>query len=180
MSEQPQLIPGVVRKASVPVQQTVAIGKQKSSASSLIPGVVRSVSKPRATKKPTNSFIISQPSTKSPPKIDSITQKAVEEILKETAIRKVSAEQKRPSEWRRCPLRKTNKQFLNRTLMSMVNHNERIKKTTTHRSRLKLGELVRGDHSSTKLKKSKSQQKTSKPQSDVSSSSIVNLVDDSD
>ncbi|KFB44198.1 AGAP008937-PA-like protein [Anopheles sinensis] len=180
MSEQPQLIPGVVRKASLPVQQTVAVGKQKPSASSFIPGVVRSVSKPRVTEKPTNSFSVSQPCTKSPPKMDSITRKAVEEILKETAIRKVCAEQKGPSEWRPCPLRKTNKRFLNRTLISMVNHNERIEKKTTHRSRLKLGELVRGDQSSSKLNKSRTHQKASKPKSDASSCSIINLVDDSD
>uniref|UniRef100_A0AAG5DL04 Uncharacterized protein n=1 Tax=Anopheles atroparvus TaxID=41427 RepID=A0AAG5DL04_ANOAO len=179
MSNKSQLIPGVVRIASAPGQQTtVAVDKQKSVSNSIIPGVVRAVSPDRVRKKPATGFIVQKVCTEPSPRLDKITQKAVEEIIKETALRKKRAEQNGPSEWRKCPLKKTNKRFLNRTVISMVNHNERVKKKTTHRSRLKLSELVRGK--SVKLNKKKTHHKATKPQIDTSQSPVISLTDESD
>ncbi|XP_052897294.1 uncharacterized protein LOC128304178 [Anopheles moucheti] len=187
MYGQPQLIPGVVRKASVALPTTPAscnVNKPNKSWNlqpSIIPGSIRPVAcNTSFNQSSTNSVpAVSTDTTACP---DQLTNKAVEEILRETRLGKLRAEEYGSTAWRPCPLRKTNKRFLNRTLVSMVNHNDRVKQKTTHRSRLKLSELVRkgnGDEWKHASKSSKAKTRDKSKGTDTSMA-IINLIEDSD
>ncbi|XP_053666106.1 uncharacterized protein LOC128715250 [Anopheles marshallii] len=186
MYGQPQLIPGVVRKASVALPTTPPscnVNKTKTwnPQPSIIPGSIRPVAcNTSLNQSSTNSVpaVITE-TTASP---DQLTNKAVEEILRETRLGKLRAEEYGSTAWRPCPLRKTNKRFLNRTLVSMVNHNDRVKQKTTHRSRIKLSELVRregGDKWKPASNSSKTKTRDWSKDTDTSLA-VNNLIEDSD
>jgi hypothetical protein len=69
--------------------------------------------------------------------------------MKETKIAKIRGDQF--GEWKPCPLKKTNKRFLNNTLKTVVSHNKRQNDKIATKSSSKLKELDRID----KLRKSK-------------------------
>uniref|UniRef100_A0A182RM07 Uncharacterized protein n=1 Tax=Anopheles funestus TaxID=62324 RepID=A0A182RM07_ANOFN len=187
MYGQPQLIPGVVRKAAVtlptaPSSYDVNKTKTWNPEKGIIPGSIRPVACSTSFTQ-NSSNIVPVPSTDTTACPDRITNQAVEEILRETRLGKLRAEEYGSTAWRPCPLRKTNKRFLNRTLVSMVNHNDRVKQKTTHRSRLKLSELVRkgsGDERKNHASSSAKSKSRGKSKDAETSLAVINLIDDSD
>ncbi|XP_021702078.1 uncharacterized protein LOC5566767 [Aedes aegypti] len=76
---------------------------------------------------------------------DQLTNKAVEEIYRDAKIGRIRASQVGALGWRGCPLKKTNKRFLNRTMNSVMQHNRRETIRTFHSSTQKLIEMDRQD-----------------------------------
>ncbi|XP_052867841.1 uncharacterized protein LOC128273827 [Anopheles cruzii] len=149
MNDQSQLIPGIVRRAATASSQSATLyhASQQNKAihppNAIIPGVVRVCHSVPKKHLPENSSKRPSGSHLKDAKCDELTRQAVAEILRETTQGKTRAEQQGSTALRKCPLRKTNIRFLNRTVISMVNHNNREKKKTTHRSKLKLNDLKR-------------------------------------
>ncbi|XP_053681911.1 uncharacterized protein LOC128732642 [Sabethes cyaneus] len=76
---------------------------------------------------------------------DELTKRAIDEIQQDVRIGRVRAGQVGALGWRPCPLRKTNKRFLNRTVHSAVQHNKREAVRHFHSSTRKLIELDQAD-----------------------------------
>ncbi|XP_055523377.1 uncharacterized protein LOC129717485 [Wyeomyia smithii] len=72
---------------------------------------------------------------------DELTKRAIEEINRDVRIGRIRSEQVGALGWRPCPLKKTNKRFLNRTVRSAVQHNKREAVRHFHSSTRKLIEL---------------------------------------
>uniref|UniRef100_A0A182NUT0 Uncharacterized protein n=1 Tax=Anopheles dirus TaxID=7168 RepID=A0A182NUT0_9DIPT len=187
MNGKPQLIPGIVRKATVNKPTTISMPTGAPSVKlqkGIIPGSIRPIAaKTCVNTKPVAAPNISAASVHPISSIDQLTNQAVEEILRETKLGKLRAEQHGATAWRPCPLRKTNKHFLNRTLISAVHHNDRVKKKTTRRSRLKLSELVRNEKDEELDDAGSSSPKVKRPDTATdsdSSKAVVNLIEDSD
>uniref|UniRef100_A0A182U150 Uncharacterized protein n=1 Tax=Anopheles melas TaxID=34690 RepID=A0A182U150_9DIPT len=188
MNGQPQLIPGVVRKAVVSLQPKpspciVKVIPKPYSQNGIIPGSIRpAASNVCYGKAPV--AIVPAPSTPcTTTGADQLTSRAVEEILRETRLGKMRAEERGSTAWRPCPLRKPNKSFLNRTLELMVKHNARVKQNTTHRSLLKLTELVRKGNEDTRERSSKQTKEKKRDRSkrkDKSHTTVIDLTTDSD
>ncbi|XP_055617206.1 uncharacterized protein LOC129762719 isoform X2 [Toxorhynchites rutilus septentrionalis] len=78
--------------------------------------------------------------------MDLLTQRAIKEIYRDTKMGSVRAAQVGALGWQSCPLKKTNKRFLNRTMTSVIQHNNRQTIRAFHSSTRKLIELdQRGD-----------------------------------
>uniref|UniRef100_A0A182P1M8 Uncharacterized protein n=1 Tax=Anopheles epiroticus TaxID=199890 RepID=A0A182P1M8_9DIPT len=169
------MIPGVVRKAAV-AKQKEPVGKVndtrqlnvQNTQKGIIPGSVRPVASKKCLNKCPAAVAALAPATK---------------ILRETRLGKVRAEEHGSTAWRPCPLRKTNKRFLNRTVLSIVKHNHREKQKTSHRSKLKLTELVRKANETSRersRKPSKSKHHESHTNTDESHPTVIDLAEDSD
>lgn len=65
------------------------------------------------------------------------------EIERETKRYAARAEQIGASGWKPCPLKKTNKRFLNTTVRTVVNHNKRSIEKNQEKSQKKLNGLVK-------------------------------------
>uniref|UniRef100_A0A182Y0E4 Uncharacterized protein n=1 Tax=Anopheles stephensi TaxID=30069 RepID=A0A182Y0E4_ANOST len=183
MYGQPQLIPGVVRKASVALPTTPSCNVNNAKAPTPHHGLIHGSIKPATStvsflQKPTTASV-PVPSPETTTNTDQLTNQAVDEILRETRLGKLRADEYGSTAWRPCPLRKTNKRFLNRTLLSMVNHNNRVKQKTSHRSRLKLTELVRKGSEDRQKKESKTSKANTNKETDKPFP-VINLIDDSD
>ncbi|XP_058445100.1 uncharacterized protein LOC131426411 [Malaya genurostris] len=76
---------------------------------------------------------------------EELTKRAIEEIHRDVRINRVRASQIGALGWRQCPLNKTNKQFLSRTMSSVIQHNKRQVVRNFHSSTRKLIELDRRD-----------------------------------
>ncbi|XP_019545648.3 uncharacterized protein LOC109416140 [Aedes albopictus] len=76
---------------------------------------------------------------------DQLTNQAVEEIYRDAKIGRIRASQVGALGWRGCPLKKTNKRFLNRTMNSVMQHNRRETIRNFHSSTQKLIEMDRQD-----------------------------------
>uniref|UniRef100_A0A182WG82 Uncharacterized protein n=1 Tax=Anopheles minimus TaxID=112268 RepID=A0A182WG82_9DIPT len=187
MYGQPQLIPGVVRKASValptnPATCNINKTKTRNPNHSTIPGSIRPVACNTSVIQSSTNIVPAAASTDTTARPDQLTNQAVEEILRETRLGKLRAKEYGSTAWRPCPLRKTNKRFLNRTLISMVIHNDRVRQKTTHRSRLKLTELVRkgsGDERKRASNSSKGKGRDKSKDTDTSLP-VISLIEDSD
>uniref|UniRef100_A0A2M4CKW1 Putative agap008937-pa-like protein n=1 Tax=Anopheles darlingi TaxID=43151 RepID=A0A2M4CKW1_ANODA len=140
MNDKSPLIPGFVRapqKATINTQFSIATVKNGG-----IPGVVRTASNIQGKQK-TKSREKRANGTVQIPQNDELTKQAVDEILRETRTSKTQTEQNGPTARKRCPIQKTNKRFLNRTIISAVNHNNREGRKVKQRSKEKLTEHVR-------------------------------------
>lgn len=109
------------------------------------------MSKTKDNKKADINKSKSSPSSSSKTSEDELTRLAVQEIMKETEFAKIKAKEFGAIAYRKCPLRKTNKRFLNTTISSIVKHNEKQKSKHLAKSGDKLKELDRRD----KLRNSK-------------------------
>ncbi|XP_050078613.1 uncharacterized protein LOC126565475 [Anopheles maculipalpis] len=185
MYGQPQLIPGVVRKASaaLPTNASYHVNNAKAPIApqhhDFIPGSIKPAAPNVSFHQKPITFVPVSSADTTAVTADHLTSRAVDEILRETRLGKLRADEYGSTAWRPCPLRKTNKRFLNRTLLSMVNHNNRVKQKTSHRSRLKLTELVRkGNEDGQREQTSSSKAKTSKDTD--KSLTVINLIEDSD
>ncbi|KAL9696368.1 hypothetical protein quinque_015653 [Culex quinquefasciatus] len=76
---------------------------------------------------------------------EELKQKAIDEIHRDVQRGRVRAAQVGALGWRECPLKKTNKRFLSRTVSSVLQHNKRETLRNFYSSTRKLIELDRQD-----------------------------------
>ncbi|XP_058811527.1 uncharacterized protein LOC131676479 [Topomyia yanbarensis] len=76
---------------------------------------------------------------------EELTKRAIDEIHRDVRINRVRASQVGALGWRQCPLKKTNKRFLSRTMSSIIQHNKRQVVRNFHSSTRKLIELDQQD-----------------------------------
>uniref|UniRef100_A0A2M4C1R2 Uncharacterized protein n=2 Tax=Anopheles marajoara TaxID=58244 RepID=A0A2M4C1R2_9DIPT len=140
MNGKSPLIPGIVRAPqNAATNQFSAIIVKNCG----IPGVVRATTNNRSKEK-TTSWEKKGIGTVQIAQNDELTKQAVDEILRETRASQIREEEQHgPIARKRCPVQKTNKRFLNRTIISAVNHNNRERWKVKQRSKEKLTEHVR-------------------------------------
>uniref|UniRef100_A0A182FYQ7 Uncharacterized protein n=1 Tax=Anopheles albimanus TaxID=7167 RepID=A0A182FYQ7_ANOAL len=136
MNGQSPLIPGFVRTPKNAANTPFTTVTVKNSG---IPGVVRTASNIHC-KEQVISWEKKGNETVQVPQNDELTKQAVDEILRETRASQLRDEQHGPTARNRCPIQKTNKRFLNRTIISAVNHNNRERNKVKQRSKEKLTE----------------------------------------
>ncbi|XP_050082340.1 protein POLR1D-like [Anopheles aquasalis] len=138
MNGKSPVIPGIVRAPQNTANNQFSVVVKNCG----IPGVVRAASNIRC-KEETISWEKKANGTVQVPQNDELTKQAVDEILRETRASQIRDEQHGPTARKRCPIQRTNKRFLNRTIISAVNHNNRERWKVKQRSREKLTEHVR-------------------------------------